>query len=59
MCNPENSVRLVSMKKISDSEMLASLARTSSRSGEFFVIAIGALAMLLVVGIFDVFGLLP
>ena len=52
-------MRLVSMKKISDSEMLASLARTSSRSGEFFVIAIGALAMLLVVGIFDVFGLLP
>lgn len=52
-------MRLISSKKISDSEVLASLGQTSSRSGEYFVIAVGGFAMLLVVGIFDMFGLLP
>ena len=52
-------MRLISSNKISDSEVLASLGRTPSRSGVFFVIAVGGLAMLLTVGIFDMFGLLP
>lgn len=41
------------------SKTLATLCRPSSRYGEFLVIAAGGLAMLLTVGIFDVFGLLP
>jgi hypothetical protein len=52
-------VRLVSAKKFSDSQVLAVLGRTPSRSGEFLVIAAGGLAMLLVVGLFDMCGLLP
>lgn len=52
-------MRFTSLKQFSDSEVLASLGRPSSRSGEFLVIAAGACAMLLVVGIFDLFGLLP
>jgi hypothetical protein len=52
-------VRLISLKRFLDSELLASLGQTSSRSGEFFVIAAGGFAMLLVVGIFDMFGLFP
>ena len=51
-------MRLISSKKFSGSEALASLGRTSSRSGEFLVIAAGAFAMLLTVGIFDMLGLL-
>lgn len=46
-------MRLISSKKVSASEVL------SSRPGEFLVIAAGGLAMLLVVGIFDMVGLLP
>jgi len=52
-------VRLISRKKFSDSKRLASLARASSRPGEYFVVAVGGFAMLLVVGVFDLFGLLP
>lgn len=52
-------MRLVSSKKFSESDALASFGRTSSRPGEFLVIAAGGFAMLLVVGLFDMFGLLP
>jgi hypothetical protein len=52
-------VRLISPKKPSDSEFPASLGRPPSRSGEYLVIAIGGLAMLLTVSVFDMFGLLP
>ena len=52
-------MRLISLKRFSDTEVPASLGQTASRSGEFFVIAAGAFAMLLTVGLFDMFGLLP
>jgi len=52
-------VRFIPSKKASDAEMLPSLDPASERMGEFFVIAVGAVAMLLVVGIFDMVGLLP
>ncbi len=52
-------MRLVSLKKFADSEVLASLGRTASGTREFLAVAAGAVAMLLVVGIFELFGLLP
>jgi NaMN:DMB phosphoribosyltransferase len=51
-------VRLASSKKVSDSEILASLGQSSSRSSEYLVIAAGGVAMLLVVALCDLFGLL-
>jgi len=51
-------MRLASLKA-SAAEIQASLARASSRSGEYLVVAAGAAAMLLVVGLFDMLGLLP
>lgn len=41
-----------------DAKILAPLGRTSLPSGEFLTVAAGGIAMLLVVGIFDMFGLL-
>jgi hypothetical protein len=53
----EDIVRLVSSKKSADSAILTSLGQTSSPAREFFVVAAGGVAMLLVVAIFDLFGL--
>ena len=51
-------VRRIPLKKFRGAETLASLDHPAPQSAEFLVIAAGACAMLLTVGIFDLCGLL-
>jgi hypothetical protein len=52
-------MRLGSSKKSAVAEIVTSLGHSPSPSGEFLVVAAGGCAMLLVVALFDLFGLFP